>query len=110
MGKYIEVTDASFQKDVLDNELPVLVDFWAPWCGPCRAIGPHVEALAEELEGQVTVAKVNVDNNPGIAGQLGIMGIPAIFVFKGGQVVNRMNGAPASNVKGRLKQLLEPAM
>ncbi len=110
MANYIEVSDSSFEADVLNSDLPVLVDFWAPWCGPCRAIGPHVEKLAEELAGQLVVAKVNVDNNPGIAGKLGIMGIPAIFVFKGGEVVNRMNGMPPGNVKGRLRQLVDPAL
>ena len=109
MGKYVDVSDATFQSEVLDSDLPVLVDFWAPWCGPCRTIAPHVEAIGEEFVGRLKVAKVNVDNNPGIAGNLGIMGIPALFVFKGGEVVNRMQGMPP-NARNRLRTLVEPAL
>ena len=93
MGKYINVTDESFQADVLDSDIPVLVDFWAPWCGPCRALAPHLDTLADEFDGQVKVAKVNVDENPISPGNLGVRGIPALFLFKDGEVVSNKMGA-----------------
>jgi thioredoxin 1 len=84
----IKVTDQSFKADVLSSEVPVVVDFWAEWCGPCRMIAPHLEAIATEMGGKVKIAKLNVDENPEIAGQVGIRSIPTLMVFKGGKHVN----------------------
>jgi thioredoxin 1 len=93
MAKPIEVSDATFQAEVLDSEKPVLVDFWADWCGPCRMIAPSVNAMAEEYENVLTVAKLDVDENPAIPGRYGIIGIPTLMLFKNGQVVERITGA-----------------
>ncbi|MCB9538646.1 MAG: thioredoxin [Myxococcales bacterium] len=106
MGAYVNVSDADFQSEVLESDLPVLVDFWAPWCGPCRAIAPHVETLATKYAGKLKVAKVNVDDNQRIAGQLGIRGIPAIMVFHKGQVANQMTGMPP-NPLAKLESLVQ---
>lgn len=105
MDKTIEVTDSSFQTDVLDSELPVLVDFWADWCGPCRMIAPHVKAIAEEYDGKLKVAKVDIDENPAVPGRYGIIGIPTLMLFKGGQVVERVTGALP---KARILAQVEP--
>lgn len=93
MAKPIEVSDATFQAEVLESEKPVLVDFWADWCGPCRMIAPSVSAMAEEYEDVLTVAKLDVDENPAIPGRYGIIGIPTLMLFKNGQVVERITGA-----------------
>jgi thioredoxin 1 len=94
MGDFAKaVTDADFEKDVLGSDHAVLVDFWAEWCGPCRMIGPSVEALAEEYQGKAGVFKMNVDENPDVPQRFGIRGIPTLIVFQGGQEKERIVGA-----------------
>ena len=102
-GKTIEVTESSFQNDVLNSDVPVLVDFWATWCGPCRAIAPMLEQAASDYEGTHKIAKVNVDQNRGLALQYNIRSIPALLVFKNGEVVNQFVGAVN---RDKLDQLL----
>src|SRR5690349_14712852 len=94
MGNFTKsVTDAEFEQNVLGSDKPVLVDFWAEWCGPCRMIAPSVEAVAEQYEGKAGVYKMDVDNNPNVPQQFGIRGIPTLIVFKGGQEQERIVGA-----------------
>jgi thioredoxin 1 len=91
----LPVTDATFDAEVRHSALPVVVDFWAEWCGPCRMIGPALEELSQELDGKVKFVKVNVDENPDAPAQMGVRGIPALFMFKDGQVVsNKIGAAP----------------
>jgi thioredoxin 1 len=94
----LEFTDANFQNDVLESDKLTMVDFWAEWCGPCRAIGPVVEELAHEYQGKVNVGKVNVDQNPQVSMQYGITSIPAILFIKGGQIVDKQIGAVPRSV------------
>src|SRR5262245_8550061 len=91
-GNVLELTDANFQNEVLESDKPVLVDFWAPWCGPCKMIAPTVDAVATEYVGRARVGKLNTDDNPNIATTYNISAIPALLVFKGGQVVDRFVG------------------
>ncbi len=93
-----EFTDANFQKDVLESDKLTVVDFWAEWCGPCRAIGPVVEELAKHYEGKVNIGKLNVDNNANVSTNFGITSIPAILFFKNGQVVDKQIGAVPKSV------------
>ncbi|MDJ0579770.1 MAG: thioredoxin [Crocosphaera sp.] len=102
-----QVTDSSFKADVLDSELPVLVDFWAPWCGPCRMVAPVVEEIAEQYKDQVKVVKLNTDENPNTASQYGIRSIPTLMIFKGGQRVDMVVGAvPKTTLASTLEKYL----
>ena len=98
MGNAVAVTDESFEQEVLNSEVPVLVDFWAAWCGPCRMIAPTVDQLAVEYAGKLKVVKLDVDQNPDVSGRLGVMSIPTLMVFKGGQMVERILGAVSKPV------------
>ncbi|MFO7727643.1 MAG: thioredoxin [Desulfonatronovibrio sp.] len=98
-----QVTDNTFEAEVLKCDLPVLVDFWAPWCGPCRAIAPVVEELAQEYAGQVKILKMNVDENPNTPGKYGIRAIPTLILFKDGEVSEQITGAVS---KANLKQMI----
>ncbi|MEP7254716.1 MAG: thioredoxin [Ferruginibacter sp.] len=100
-----EFTDANFKTDVLDSDKLSVIDFWAEWCGPCRAIGPVIEELSKDYAGKVNVGKVNVDNNPQISMNYGITSIPAILFVKGGQVVDKLVGAqPKANFVKKIEQ------
>lgn len=94
----IEVTDANFEKEVLQSNVPVLVDFWAEWCGPCRMVAPIVKELSDEFEGRAKVAKMDVDSNPDIPVKFGIRNIPTILFFKNGQIVDKQVGAVPKNI------------
>jgi len=100
----LEFTDANFQKEVLESKKPVLVDFWAPWCGPCQLMGPIVEELAKIMEGKASVGKINVDENEEIARKFAIMSIPAIKIFKDGKIVKEFVGVQSIEI---LKEELE---
>ncbi len=89
----VPVTDATFDEEVKNSDIPVVVDFWAEWCGPCKQIGPALEELAAEYEGKIKVAKVDVDQNPNTAAMMGVRGIPALFIFQDGQVISHRAGA-----------------
>lgn len=103
-GKTFPVTDSSFQDDVLGSDVPVLVDFWAEWCGPCKMIAPIVEELSEEYDGKLKVAKLDADENMATMQQYGIMGIPTLILFKGGQPVERVQGfRPKEDILDKLE-------
>jgi thioredoxin 1 len=105
-GNVTEFNDANFQNEVIDSSDPVLVDFWAPWCGPCRMIAPLVEELATEYKGSVKIGKINIDDSPSAATQYGVSSIPTLIIFKGGEVVDRFVGVQP---KSRLQAALEEA-
>lgn len=101
------VTDSSFENDVIKNTKPVLVDFWATWCAPCRALAPIIEEVANQYVGKVEVYKMDVDHNPQTPGRYGIRGIPTVILFKGGQAVNQVVGAvPRDQIEGIIKKAL----
>lgn len=103
----VNFTDQDFKTDVLESKMPVIVDFWAPWCGPCRIVSPVIDELAKEYEGKVKVGKMNVDENSQTAGQYGVMSIPSIVFFKNGQPVKTMVGAQGKdNYKQEIEQVL----
>lgn len=103
-----QLTDAAFDKDVLKSAQPVLVDFWAPWCGPCRMLGPIVEELSKEYAGKVVVGKMNTDENPDTASHYNISAIPTMLFFKGGQVVDQLVGVhPKGAIKAKIDSLLK---
>ncbi|MDJ0634250.1 MAG: thioredoxin [Xenococcaceae cyanobacterium] len=107
MSATATVTDASFKEEVLDSDVPVLVDFWAPWCGPCRMVAPVVEEIAEQYDGQIKVVKLNTDENPQVASQYGIRSIPTLMIFKGGQRVDMVVGAvPKTTLANTLEKYL----
>jgi thioredoxin 1 len=92
-GAVIEINESQFEQEVMQAEIPVLVDFWAPWCGPCKMLGPVLEAVAEANDSRLKVVKVNVDDNPNLAQKYEVMGIPTMFLFKNGQVIESFSGA-----------------
>ena len=108
MGEVIQLTDANFDEEVLDTSLPTLTDFWAAWCGPCKMIAPIVEQLADEYKGKLKVTKLDVDQNPTVATRFGVMSIPTLILFKGGEAVERLVGyMPKERLLERIKPHME---
>ena len=106
----IEFTDANFQQEVLNSDVPVLVDFWAVWCGPCKIIAPYVEQIADEYQGKVKVGKLDVDNNPQVSMQYGIRSIPTLLIFRDGKIADQIIGAvPKQAIMQKLDAQLQPA-
>ena len=107
MANILEVTDATFESEVIKADRPVVVDFWAPWCGPCKAIGPVLSEIAGERESDIKIVKINVDDNQEYAFKLGVMSIPTLVVFKDGQPVDKIVGAhPKSTIEARIDKLV----
>ncbi len=107
MSNEIQLTDATFEAEVIKSALPVLVDFWAPWCGPCKMLGPVIEELAKEYDGKVKICKLNTDESPNSASQYHISAIPTVLLFKGGKLVQELVGLqPKEELKRRLDELI----
>lgn len=107
MGKTLEVTDDTFDSEIVNSTIPAVVDFWATWCGPCKMIGPVVEELAGQYEGKVKIGKMDVDNNRKTPARFGIRNIPTLIFFKGGEVVNTVVGAQSkTSLEEQIKKLL----
>ena len=107
----VEITDANFEQEVIKSDIPVLIDFWAVWCGPCKLIAPTVEEIANDYQGKVKVGKLDVDNNQMVATKFGIRSIPTLLIFKGGKIVDQIVGAvPKSAIIQKLDAHLEPAV
>ncbi len=107
MGDILEVSDDTFESEIVNSEMPSMVDFWAEWCGPCKKVGPVVEELAAEYEGKIKIAKMDVDSNRQTPAKFGIRNIPTLILFKGGEVVNTIVGAqPKTSIEEELKKLL----
>ena len=107
MSAAVPVTDSTFKQEVLESSVPVLVDFWAPWCGPCRMVAPVVDEIAQQYEGQIKVVKINTDDNPNVASQYGIRSIPTLMIFKEGERVDMVVGAvPKSTLSNTLEKHL----
>ena len=108
--KYVTLTDDTFDREVLENSKPVLVDFWAPWCGPCRVMAPVIDQLAQEFDSQATVAKLNVDDHQQVAARYGIQSIPTLMIFHNGKVIDQIVGSvPKTRIAQRLTTLLQAA-
>ena len=106
----LKVSDASFATDVINSKTPVVVDFWAEWCGPCKMIAPALEELSAELNGKVTIAKINIDENPHVPTKYGVRGIPTMMIFQGGQVAATKVGAlPKSKIKEWIESSIQPS-
>ena len=103
----VKVDNSNFQAEVMESDVPTVVDFWAEWCGPCKMIGPALEEISDELDGQVVIAKHNIDDNPDMPGKLGVRGIPTMILFKNGEAVaTKVGAAPKSQLKAWIEQQL----
>ncbi|MEE9614921.1 MAG: thioredoxin TrxA [Thermodesulfobacteriota bacterium] len=107
MENIVNVTDSSFETEVLKSEVPAVIDFWAEWCAPCKAIAPIIEEMAGNYEGKIKIAKMNVDENPGTPGKYGVRGIPTLILFKNGEVVDQLVGAVP---KAKIQELIDKAL